>query len=389
MGNYHFANRAKSARGHKALPPGTLNMCGGLAFGSTMPDISREATEAAQSFRTESLQYSGVLGLNDLRDEIAAYVASDGIVCTRDEIMVVNGAKHGIDLACRVFLEPGDQVVVTAPTYITAIAIFRSHEASFLTVEQDGDGMLTDDLEHKLREMEARGERLPKLLYDVPDFHNPSGVTLSAERRHKLVELAKRFGFVIVEDDPYRRIRFEGADVPTIKSFDDAGVVISVGTSSKIVAPGLRLGWTIADPALIARMADQKADGGTSAFTQRILVQLFRGNRVACHIDELKQTMGAHREAMLGALARFLPAARIRRPHGGYFVWVELPEGIDSEVLAAAALRRGVGVHSGTLCYPEEPRRNFLRVCYSFVSPEQIVHGIAQLGKAYDELRSA
>src|SRR5581483_5099273 len=216
MGNYHFANRAKSARGHKALPPGTLNMCGGLAFGSTMPDISREATEAAQSFRTESLQYSGVLGLNDLRDEIAAYVASDGIVCTRDEIMVVNGAKHGIDLACRVFLEPGDQVVVTAPTYITAIAIFRSHEASFLTVEQDGDGMLTDDLEHKLREMEARGERLPKLLYDVPDFHNPSGVTLSAERRHKLVELAKRFGFVIVEDDPYRRIRFEGADVPTI-----------------------------------------------------------------------------------------------------------------------------------------------------------------------------
>jgi 2-aminoadipate transaminase len=244
-------------------------------------------------------------------------------------------------------------------------------------------------LEHKLLALEARGERLPKLLYDVPDFHNPSGVTLRAERRRKLVELAKRFGFEVVEDDPYRRIRFEGADVPAIKSFDDAGVVISFGTSSKIVAPGLRLGWVIADLALIARMADQKADGGTSAFTQRILVQLFRGNRVAGHIDELKLTMCAHRNAMLDAFGCFLPAACVRRPNGGYFLWVELPEEVDSDALAGAALRRGVGVHSGTLCFSEEPRRKFLRVCYSFVSPEQITHGISELGKAYDELRSA
>lgn len=389
MGDYRLANRAKAVYGHKALPPGTLNMSGGHAFGPSMPDIAREAVTAAQRFRTESLQYSSVLGLADLRDEIAGYVASDGIVCSRDDIMVVNGAKHGIDLACRVFLDPGDAVIVTAPTYITAIAIFRSHEASFLPIAQDADGMLTDELEARLVDLQERGEALPKLLYDVPDFHNPSGVTLSAARRQKMVELAKRFGFVIVEDDPYRRIRFEGAEVPTIKSYDDAGVVIAVGTSSKIVAPGLRLGWVIADPELIARMAGHKADGGSSAFTQRILVELFRGNRVAGHIDELKTTMKAHRDAMLAAFARHLPDVRIRRPHGGYFLWVELPEGIDSDALAAAALQRGIGVHSGKICYATEPQSNFLRVCYSFVSPEQIEHGIAQLGKAYEAVAHA
>jgi 2-aminoadipate transaminase len=297
--------------------------------------------------------------------------------------MVVNGAKHGIDLACRVFLDPGDLVIVTAPTYITAIAIFRSHEAGCLAIPQDAEGMLTDELEAKLADMQERGEALPKLLYDVPDFHNPTGVTLSAERRQKMVELARRFGFVIVEDDPYRRIRFEGADVPAIKSYDDAGVVISVGTSSKIVAPGLRLGWVIADPALVAAMAGHKADGGTSAFTQRILVELFRGNRVAGHIDELTATMKVHRDAMLEAFARYLPDARIRRPHGGYFLWVELPDGIDSDALAAAALARGVGVHSGKICYAKDPKSNFLRVCYSFVSPEQIDRSIALLGTAY------
>lgn len=389
MTNYRLANRGRHISGHKTMPAGTLNMSGGFAFGPTIPNISREAEIAARSFRTESLQYSSVLGLPELRDAIAAYVASDGISCMRDEIMVVNGAKHAIDLVARIFLEPGDAVIVTSPTYITAISIFRANEASFLCIPHDLEGMLTDHLEMRLTELEASEAPLPKLLYDVPDFHNPTGVTLSAERRRHLVDLAKRFGFVIIEDDPYRRIRFEGVDVPTIKSFDDAGVVISVGTSSKIVAPGLRLGWVIAARDLIARMAAQKADGGTSAFTQRILVELFRGNRIAAHIDELKETMGAHRDAMLAACARYLPDARIHRPQGGYFLWVELPENIDSDALAAAALERGAGIHSGKVCFATEPASNFLRVCYSFVSPQEIERGISAVGAAFRAVAQA
>lgn len=388
MTHYRFARRSLHPVGHKALPPGTLNMSGGFAFGPTMPDISAEAVSAARLFRTESMQYSGVYGLNDLRDEIAAYVREDGIVTGREGVMIVNGAKHGIDLACRTFIEPGDGVIVTAPTYLTAIGIFLSHEATFVAIPQDRDGMLVDELERQLVEMQAAGRPLPKLLYDVPDFHNPTGVTLSAPRRAKLVELAGRFGFVILEDDPYRRVRFEGEHVPTIKSFDDAGVVISIGTSSKIVAPGLRLGWLVAEPALLSRLAWHKADGGTSAFTQRILVELFRANRVAAHIDEIRTVMGRHRDLMIEAFARHVPEARIARPHGGYFLWVELPEDVDSDLFAAAALDQGVGVHSGRICYPTEPRTNFLRVCYSFVSPEEIEFGVERLGVAYRRLRS-
>lgn len=388
MTEYRLARRSLQSGGHKALPPGTLNMSGGLAFGPTMPDIAKAATVAAQTFRTESMQYSSVLGLNDLRDEVAAYVASDGIKATRDEIMIVNGAKHGIDLACRAFLDPGDAVIVTAPTYLTAIGIFHSNEARLIAIRQDRDGMLVDELENTLAAMEASGEPLPKLLYDVPDFHNPTGVTLSGPRRQKLVALAKRFGFVILEDDPYRRIRFEREAVPTIKSSDDAGVVISIGTSSKIVAPGLRLGWVIASPELIARMALHKADGGTSAFTQRILVELFRANGVAAHIDEITPVMKSHRDLMIEAFARHIPDAKIERPAGGYFLWVKLPPDVDSDKLAHAALEQGVGVHSGRVCYPLAPQTNFLRVCYSFVSPDEIEYGIRKLGMAFASMRA-
>lgn len=384
MPDYRFAKRSLTVGGHKALPPGTLNMSGGFAFPPTLPDLSREAGIAATAFRTESLQYTSVLGINDLRDEVVTYVAGDGIACQRDEVIIVNGAKHGIDLACRTFLEPGDYVIVTAPTYLTAIGLFRSHEARFLAIPQDEEGMDADLLELRLIEMEAAGETLPKLLYDVPDFHNPTGMTLSLARRQKLIGLAQRFGFVILEDDPYRRIRFEGEHVPTLKSLDDAGVVIHIGTSSKIVAPGLRLGWMIAPPALIARFAAHKADGGTSAFSQRILVELFRGNQVARHIDDLRSEMGRHRDLTIAAFAEHVPAARIRQPHGGYFLWVELPAEVDSDLVAKAALDQGVGIHSGKICFPLEARPNFLRVCYSFVSPDEIAFGVHRIGIAYD-----
>lgn len=383
MTGYRFANPDLRAGGHKALPPGTLNMSGGFAYAATLPDISKEAVAAASAFRTETMQYSGARGLADLREAIAAYVAGDGIATTPDAIMVVNGAKHGIDLACRAFLAPGDAVIVTAPTYLTAIGIFRSHAATLLTVPQDGDGMRVDALEASLAAREAAGAPMPKLLYDVPDFHNPTGVTLSAPRRAKLVELAKRFGFVIIEDDPYRRIRFEGDDVPTIKSYDDDGVVVSIGTSSKIVAPGLRLGWVIAAEPVLARMALHKAEGGTSPFLQRILAELFRANRVAEHIGEITETMKQHRNLMIDAFARALPDFRIRRPAGGYFLWVEMPERVDSDVFAAEALKLGVGVHSGKICYPDAPQSNCLRVCYSFTSPAEIELGVAKLGEAY------
>src|SRR4051794_25718133 len=247
---YRWAERAQNTVASSA-PAGAsgnvIQLGGGYGFPDTLPDIVAEAIEAATD-RAEGLQYGPLYGLDDLRDEIVAYLRQDGIEAARENILVVNGAKHGLDLACRVFLEPGDTVIVTAPTYLTAVSILKAAEAQFLSVPQDEDGMRLDVLETALRARADAGAAIPKLLFDVPDFHNPTGITMSAERRRRLIGIAEEYGLVIIEDDPYRRIRFEGAPVPPIKTFDTSGRVIGLGTVSKILAPGLRIGWVNAAP---------------------------------------------------------------------------------------------------------------------------------------------
>ncbi|MGE0237293.1 MAG: PLP-dependent aminotransferase family protein [Parvibaculaceae bacterium] len=387
--SYRFASRARVNEARLPdLPADLIDFSGGFAFPDCLPDITREATAAAAEFRTETMQYSDVLGIGELRELIALQARQDGVRCSPENVMIVNGAKHGLDLACRVFLEPGDRVIVTAPTYMTALGILRSHEAAFLSVGQDEAGIRTDDLETQLLAIEAAGEALPKLMFDVPDFHNPTGITTSAERRRKLVDLAERFGFVIVEDDPYRRIRFEGEAVPPIKSFDAKGVVIALGTASKIVAPGLRVGWVIATAEILRRMAGQKADGGTSPFNQRIFIELLRGNQIGHHIDELTAELRRHRDAMVSALRDLIPDCRIRVPQGGYFLWVGLPPDVDADLLAGFGAQHGVKTYPGRLCFPDEPRENALRLCYSFSDPARIGEGVRRLAAAHHTIRS-
>jgi 2-aminoadipate transaminase len=388
MPSYRFATRAQAkATAPVALPEGTINLSGGFAFPQCLPNVAAAAAVAAEEYRTEAMQYSGAVGLNDLRDAIVNYVAKDGVTCTRDNVIVVNGAKHGLDLVARVFLEPGDAVIVTGPTYMTALSILRTHEARFLSIPQDEEGLDAVVLEEKLEQLQRDGAPMPKLLFDVPDFHNPSGITMSARRRRALVDLAKRYGFVIIEDDPYRRIRFDGEAVAPIKSFDDAGVVIAVGTAAKVLAPGLRIGWIIADPEIVRQLAAQKADGGTSAFTQRIFVELLRTGEVAHHIDLITNALREHCDAMIKAFAKYMPDVKVRRPQGGYYLWAELPEGVDSDMLAGLGASHGVLVYSGTKCFAADLKRNFLRLCYSFVTPEQNAEGIRRLSEAYAEMQ--
>jgi 2-aminoadipate transaminase len=334
------------------------------------------------------MQYSPTVGLDEMRDFVVEYVALDGVTCRRENVLIVNGAKHGLDLACRVFIEPGDTVIVTGPTYMTALQILRTFEVDWLVVGQDEEGIDVAALGRRLAELARAGKPLPKMLFDVPDFHNPTGITTSAAKRKALIALAEQFDFVIVEDDPYRKVRFEGDPVPPIKSFDDKGRVISLGTVSKILAPGLRIGWVIANEDIVSRMAIQKSDGGTSALTQRIVVEMSRGGHIARHIAEITATLRSHRDAMCSAFSRHLPDAKIRKPEGGYYLWAQLPEDVDSDALAGIGLKHGVKVYSGTLCFPIDPKPNFLRLCYSFVTPEEIEEGARRLGAAYDELRS-
>ena len=367
--------------------PGTTVLSSGLAYPPCLPDVVREATSAAGDRIAESMQYGPLMGLPDMREAIVDYVREDGVEIGTENVLVTYGAKSALDLACRVYLEPGDRVIVANPSYMTGLMVMRTHGANFLCIDQDDEGLSADQLESKLKRLEANGERQPKLLFDIPDFHNPTGITMSLERRKALIDLAKAYDFVILEDDPYRRIRFEGESVPPLKALDDANVVISLGTVSKILAPGLRVGWAVGGPGIVRRMAMQKADGGCNPMAQRIVVDLMRSNKMHHHIDEVTAEMRAHRDAMIEAFAEHLPDAKLRIPKGGYFLWAELPEGADAECVAELGIRHGVEVSTGRLCYAEDGPGNFLRMAYSFVSAQQIREGVAKLGAAYRQYR--
>ncbi len=387
---FRYARRAevlgKSIFEH---PPNIIILSSGLAYPPLLPDVVREAGVAAGEHIKEAMQYGPLMGLDDLRDQIAGFVAEDGVRCTRDNVLVTYGAKSALDLACRVFIEPGDRMIVTRPTYMSALHIMRTHNVSFLAVAQDNEGLDTDELEQELKRLDANGERAPKLLFDVPDFHNPTGITMSLARRKRLIELAEEWGFVILEDDPYRRLRFEGEALPPLKALDETGVVVALGTVSKILAPGLRVGWALGEPEIIRRMAFQKADGGSNPFAQRIVVDLMRSNKMSRHIDEVRDQMRVHRDAMIGAFAEYLPEVTIRAPEGGYFLWAELPEGANAEAISELAVEHGVEVSTGRLCFPEAGPGNFLRLAYSYVGPDIIRDGVERVARAYRALERA
>src|SRR5687767_1204193 len=246
-------------------------------------------------------------------------MAADGIPATRDQVLVTNGAKHAIDLICRVLLDEGDAIVVTRPTYFTAIPIFRSFGVRFIEVGQDRDGLDVDELATVLAERDREGLAAPKFIYNVPDFHNPTGVTMSLERREALIALASERGIHIVEDSPYRKVRFEGRSIPPLKALDPDDTVFYVGTFSKLMAPGLRVGWTVASAAMIARMIQLKSDGGSCPLTQRIITEFLAGGRLQPHIERVQTTYRQNRDAMVAALRRDLPDASFEVPEGGYY----------------------------------------------------------------------
>ena len=395
MSKYRYADRAKALKtktttvDHQVYAPeDTIQLMAANPLPDELPEMMEEAIRATRDFRTETMQYGPAYGLDELRDWIVDYVQSDGVKCNRDNILMVNGAKQGIDLACKIFMNPGDSIVVTLPTYFTSLGLFRGYEAEFVGVEQDQEGMIMDQLEEKLKDLQRKGKAMPKLLFDVPDFHNPSSITMSQARRQRLVELAERYNFMVIEDDPYRPIRFEGEAVPPIKAFDQSGHVIACGTFSKMLAPGPRVGWVIAAPEIISRMSALKSDGGSCPLTQRIVFEAARSGRLQQHVEDLTQVMRSHRDAMYESLQRHLPDAKARKPEGGYFLWLRLPEHIDTERLYEIALGKGVKILPGKYAFAvESPPSNFARLAFSYENPKQIEEGIRRLALAYQEMK--
>lgn len=386
---FRYARRAATAAPASGAhdPPEVIMFGSGDAYPEGFPDLGEFAVRAARDFRSETLQYAPRLGLPELRAWIGSYAAREGVQLDPDSVLVTNGAKHGLDLACKLFVEPGDTVAVTRPTYQSALGIFRGYEVAYLEVGLDRDGMDVDELASRLADRARTGGAMPKLVYDVPEFHNPTGVTLSRGRREALLDLAERYDMLVVEDDPYRRIRFEGEPVPPIAALDTRGRVLGLGTFAKLVAPGLRIGWVTGPPDVVGRMGTLKSDGGTCPFTQRMILEYCRAGRLDPHIENCVKTYAAHRDVMAAALARELPEARFTLPRGGYYLWLTLPDHVDSDALAAAALREGVRVLPASQFHATPGPRNRVRLAYSYASPTAIPEGVRRLAVAVRRTR--
>ena len=372
-----------------SAPPTNLAFDSGHACNVVLPDLTAEAQRALTEHRLETLQYAPRPGLPELRGHIVEQMGADGIVAGRENVLVTNGAKHGIELICRVLLDEGDAIVVTSPTYFTAIPIFRSFGVQFIEVGQDRDGLDVAELVTVLELRDRLGLRPPKFIYNVPDFHNPTGLTMSLERRRALIEVAAARGIHIVEDSPYRKVRFEGQTVPSLKALDSGNTVFYVGTFSKLMAPGLRVGWVAASPDMIARMIQLKSDGGSCPLTQRIIVEFLSGGRLESHIARVQSTYRENRDAMVAALRRELPEVRFEIPSGGYYVWLTLPDDVDGDVLARRAGDAGVTVLAGSRFFAPgdaEHPKNHLRVAYSHAVPDEIDDGIRRLATAFRTL---
>lgn len=363
--------------------PRIISLAGGLPSPEHFP--CEAIQDAARAELTESgpecLQYSTTEGHPELRAFIAKRYERWGLDFKPEDILVTTGSQQGLDLLAKVFLDAGDAVVVERPGYLGAIQTFSLFGPRFTPVELEDDGVDVPALERVLRE-----ER-PKLYYTVPNFQNPSGVTFSQAKRQAVAELLSGgagLGAVLVEDNPYGELRFLGQDLPPIRKYM-RGPSALLGSFSKIVAPGLRIGWIAADREIIEACvtAKQAADLHTSTFTQRTLSRFLRDNDLDAHIARIKKTYGERRQAMVEAIREhFPPQARATEPEGGMFLWITLPEGCSSLALFDMAIKEQVAFVPGVPFYTDGGGDRTLRLNFSNATPERIAEGVRRLGRA-------
>ena len=370
--------------------PEVISLAGGLPDTSTFPaaTFAAQMTKIAQESTAEALQYGPTEGFAETVDCIVQVMGAEGMLPDPDDVIVTTGGQQAIDLICKTLVDPGDVVVCEAPTYPGAVPVFCSYQAEVVQIDCDSDGMRLEDLEEVLARLDGEGRR-PKFVYSVPSFQNPAGVTLSLERRQRLVELARQRELLVVEDNPYGLLRFSGDPLPPLYQLDGGDFVIYVGTFSKILSPGIRLGWAVAPPPVMEKivLGKQAADLCTSTLTQHFVREYFAEGRWREYVDSLVDIYRGRRDAMVGALRDHFPAqATWTEPEGGLFIWATLPAYIDTGDLLAKALRENVAFVPGQAAYVEEGRgRSSMRLNFSGVGEDEIREGIRRIGGAVAE----
>lgn len=367
--------------------PEVISFGGGLPAAESFPVAALKAAAARvlDEHASLALQYSTTEGYLPLRQWIASRMeVVHGATVAAERVVVTTASQQGLDLTGKVFLDEGDEVLCESPTYLGAIQAFRAYGARFVEVPTDDDGMLPDELERLLRTCQH-----PRVIYTVPDYQNPSGRTWSLPRRRALLEIARHHAVVVLEDCPYVEVRFAGTQVPPLVALDTTGQVVHLGTFSKILCPGLRLGWVTAAPEILEKyvLAKQGADLHSSTFAQMLAVECLAGCDIDTHLGRVRAMYRSRRDAMVRTLETELPpGCHFTRPDGGLFLWVELPHEISGRDLLVRALRRDVAFVPGGAFFPNGGHENHIRLNYSCMTEERIIEGVKRLAAALHEL---
>lgn len=360
-----------------------------ISFGGGYPDPALFPVEELQEVyarlltpeRALALQYTASNGLPTLRAQVAERLTRDGMACTADDVLIIQGGQQGLDLAAKLVVDPGDVIVTENPTFLGALIAFAPTEPAYAPVRTDADGMDTDHLEEVLA-----AHPNARMIYTVPEFQNPTGVTLSLPRRHRLIELANAYGLLVLEDTPYRALRYEGTPLPTLKSLDTEGRVLHLGSFSKILAPGMRLGWALAEPEILERLALLKlaADTQNSTLNMAATSDYLSRYDIDAHIAHALPVYAHKRDLMLATIADTFPAdVRHTEPDGGLFVWLTFPSGFDAAAFMAETLlpQAKVAYVPGATFFPVDQAPNHARLSFSGVPDDRLVHGITALGR--------
>jgi 2-aminoadipate transaminase len=367
--------------------PDTISFGGGLPDPKIFPykAVEEASIRAIREQGNLALQYSPTEGEPFFKEQIVDYCRRHGETVKAEDVLVVSSSQQALDLLGKILIDPGDPIVVERPCYVGAIQAFRAFGADFHGVQMDQDGMVPEDLERTVAELVRKG-RKPKFVCVIPDFQNPSGINLSVERRREVLQIASKYDLLVVEDSPYRELRYEGELLPSLYSLDREQRVVQLKTFSKIFTPGFRIGWIVAPPAVTDRlvMAKQGTDLCTSAYISLVAAYLMKDGFLEQQIEISKKLYAKKARAMLDALERYMPKLDglwWSKPEGGMFLWLHLPEYMDTVEMITEAIELKVAYVVGTGFYSDGSGRNEMRLNFSYPSEEQIAQGIERISR--------
>jgi DNA-binding transcriptional MocR family regulator len=385
---HHYAHRAQglSVSEVRALfavasRPEVVSLAGGMPYVSALPKelISTALETVMAEHGPAAMQYGSGQGIPALREQIVEIMGLEGISASMDDVVVTTGSQQALDLVTKLFIDPGDVIIAEAPSYVGAMGVFRSYQADVVHVEMDEHGLVPETLDKTIQELHAAGRTI-KFLYTIPNFHNPAGVTLSAERRPVVLEICQRYGVLIVEDNPYGLLSFD-ADVPPAMRSLNADGIIYLGSFSKTLAPGFRVGWVLAPHAIREKLvlAAEAAILCPSSFSQMVISEYLRTSDWKAQILAFRDVYRERRDAMNTALQEFLPELSWNVPTGGFYMWCSLPEGLDSKAMLPRAVTELVAYTPGTAFFADGRGRQQLRLSFCYPTSEQITLGIKRL----------